>query len=165
MQARRYLYRGRILNLALEGNFEIVEHDPAVAVLAEREGRLLFVRQHRPAVGTSTLEIPAGLIHRGETPLEAAQRELAEEAQMGGELEFLNSFYVSPGFCDEKVYLFRARNLRPASGLPDPDEEIAVEWHEPLAVYRAARAGEVQISAPALAGILFYLLEVASIPL
>lgn len=48
---RTYLYRGRILNLALEGRYEIVEHKPAVAVIALREGRMLFVRQMRPAVG------------------------------------------------------------------------------------------------------------------
>ncbi|RIH83502.1 ADP-ribose pyrophosphatase [Meiothermus luteus] len=159
MPSRRYVYQGRILNLAIEDGFEIVEHDHAVAILAERNGKLLFVRQHRPAVGGSTLELPAGLIHPGETPQEAALRELAEEAQLSGELEFLNSFYVSPGFCDEKVFLFRASNLQPAQGTPDPDEEISVEWHDPKEVYRAAQAGKEQISAPAMAGILYYLLE------
>ncbi|MCS7057606.1 MAG: NUDIX hydrolase [Meiothermus sp.] len=164
MPSRHYLYRGRILNLAIENGFEVVEHDHAVAILAECDGKLLFVRQHRPAVGGSTLELPAGLIHRGETPLEAALRELAEETQLSGELEFLNSFYVSPGFCNEKVFLFRAKDLRPARGTPDPDEQISVEWHDPKEVYRAAQAGREQISAPAMAGILYYLLETAQRP-
>lgn len=80
MANRRYLYRGRILNLALEDEkYEIVEHKHAICVMAEREGKLLFVRQYRPAVASETLEIPAGLIEDGEEPAEAAQRELAEE--------------------------------------------------------------------------------------
>jgi len=93
---RTYLYRGRILNLALEGRYEIVEHKPAVAVIALKEGKMLFVRQMRPAVGLAPLEIPAGLIEPGEDPLEAARRELAEETGLKGDLTYLFSYYVSP---------------------------------------------------------------------
>jgi ADP-ribose pyrophosphatase len=158
MPQRRYLYHGRILNLAIEGErFEIVEHKHAVCILAEREGKVLFVRQYRPAIADHTLEIPAGLIEAGEDPLEAARREFAEEAQLTGDFEYLNSFYVSPGFCDEKLHVFRARNLRPASGTPDDDEDIVVEWHDPREVLEAARENRVQISASAMAGILFHL--------
>lgn len=160
MPERRYLYKGRILNLALEDErYEIVEHANAVAVLAEREGKVLFVRQHRPAIKSETLEIPAGLIDPGETPLEAAGRELAEEAQLKGDLEYLNSFYLSPGYCDEKLFIFRASNLAPAYAEPDEDEDITVEWLEPREVLAASREGQIEISATALAGILFYLIQ------
>jgi len=81
---RTYLYRGRILNLALEGRYEIVEHKPAVAVIALREGRMLFVRQMRPAVGLAPLEIPAGLIEPGEDPLEAARRSSPRRRALAG---------------------------------------------------------------------------------
>ncbi|RIH90377.1 ADP-ribose pyrophosphatase [Calidithermus terrae] len=158
MPQRRYLYHGRILNLAIEDEkFEIIEHKDAVCVVAEQGGKILFVRQYRPAVGSDTLEIPAGLIEDGEDPLEAARRELAEETQLTGDFSYLNSFYVSPGFCDEKLHVFRARDLRPASGTPDDDEDITVEWHDPREVLEGARAGRVQISASAMAGILFHL--------
>lgn len=158
MSQRRYLYHGRILNLAIEDErFEIVEHKPAVCILAEREGKILFVRQYRPAIASDTLEIPAGLIEEGEDPLEAARREFAEEAQLTGDFEYLGSFYVSPGFCDEKLHVFKARNLRPASGVPDDDEDIVVEWHDPRDVLKAARENRAQISASAMAGILFHL--------
>ncbi|MCS7069623.1 MAG: NUDIX hydrolase [Meiothermus sp.] len=159
MPERQYLYKGRILNLALQGSYEIVEHAHAVAILVEREGQILFVRQYRPAIGSETLEIPAGLIDPGETPEQAARRELAEEAQLTGELEYLTSFYVSPGFCDEKLYVFRATNLRAAFAQPDDDEDITIEWRNPRQVLREARDGQVQISASAMAGILFYLSE------
>ncbi|GIW23897.1 NUDIX hydrolase [Meiothermus sp.] len=157
MPERRYLYRGRILNLALEGSYEIVEHADAVAILAAQNGRVLFVRQYRPAIGQETLEIPAGLIDPGETPEAAAKRELAEEAQLTGDLEYLAGFYLSPGFCDEKLHVFRASNLRPAYATPDDDEHLTVEWHDPWQVLQQARDGQVQISASAMAGILFYL--------
>lgn len=162
MANRRYLYRGRILNLALEDEkYEIVEHKDAVCVMAEQDGKLLFVRQYRPAVASQTLEIPAGLIEEGEGALEAARRELAEETGLEGDLEYLTAFYVSPGFCDEKLYVFRATHLREAHGTPDDDEEITVEWLEPAGVLRDARDGKVQISASAMAGILWYLAYVA----
>lgn len=157
MPERQYLYKGRILNLALEGPYEIVEHAHAVAVLVEQGGQILFVRQYRPAIGSETLEIPAGLIDPGETPEAAAQRELAEEAQLAGDLEYLTGFYLSPGFCDEKLHVFRATNLRAAYAQPDDDEDITIEWHDPRQVLQAARDGKVQISASAMAGILFYL--------
>lgn len=157
MPERQYLYKGRILNLALEGPYEIVEHAHAVAILVEREGKVLFVRQHRPAIGTATLEIPAGLIDPGETPKEAAKRELAEEAQLTGDLEYLTGFFLSPGFCDEKLHVFRATNLQAAYAEPDADEDLTIEWHDPRQVLLDARDGKVEISASALAGILFYL--------
>lgn len=158
MPERRYLYKGRILNLALEDEFyEIVEHANAVAVLTEREGKVLFVRQYRPAIKSQTLEIPAGLIDPGETPEQAAGRELAEEAQLTGDLEYLNAFYLSPGYCDEKLFIFRATNLAPAYAEPDEDEDITVEWLDPRAVLADSREGKIEISATALAGILFHL--------
>ncbi|MCX7782021.1 MAG: NUDIX hydrolase [Meiothermus sp.] len=157
MPERQYLYKGRILNLALEGPYEIVEHAHAVAILVEQDGQILFVRQYRPAIGSETLEIPAGLIDPGETLEEAAKRELAEEAQLTGELEYLTGFYLSPGFCDEKLHVFRATNLQAAYAKPDDDEDITIEWHDPRQVLQEARDGKVQISASAMAGIMFYL--------
>lgn len=154
---REYVYRGRILNLALEGPFELVEHRPAVALLAEREGHLLFVRQYRPAVGKSTLEIPAGLIEPGETPLEAARRELAEEAQLTGSFEHLASFYASPGFTDERIDLFQVRELTPAEGTPDEGEELEVLWLDPKEVLEGLRQGRLAVSASTLVGLLWYL--------
>ena len=68
---RTYLYRGRILNLALEGRYEIVEHKPAVAVIALREGRMLFVRQMRPAVGLARVMEKGFLLARRRVEREA----------------------------------------------------------------------------------------------
>jgi ADP-ribose pyrophosphatase len=154
---RRYLYRGKILSLAIEDeHWEIVEHKDAVALLVEdRERGLLFVEQYRPAIGVTTLEIPAGLIEPGEKPEETALRELAEEAQLTGRLEKLAEFYSSPGFTDEKTHLFRVHEPRPASGTPDDDEDLTVVWQQADEVLSAAREGSVAISGSTLAGLLF----------
>ena len=154
---RRYLYRGKILSLAIEDDhWEIVEHKDAVALLVSDPQRgVLFVEQYRPAIGRKTLEIPAGLIEEGETPEQTALRELAEEAQLTGDLKKLAEFYVSPGFTDEKTYLFRVTNPRPASGTPDDDEDLTIIWRQPTEVLAAARRGELAISASTLAGLLY----------
>jgi len=154
--SRTYLYRGRLLSQALEGRYEIVEHKPAVAIVAVREGRMLFVRQHRPAVGLAPLEIPAGLIEPGEDPLEAARRELAEETGLAGDLAPLFSYYVSPGFTDEKTHVFLASNLRETQATPDEDEEIEVVWLEPERALEMHQKGEVEVSATGLVGVLYY---------
>ncbi|GEM90120.1 NUDIX domain-containing protein [Oceanithermus desulfurans] len=154
---RRYVYQGKILSLAIEDeHWEIVEHKDAVALLVQDPERgVLFVRQYRPAVGGRTLEIPAGLIEPGERPESAAARELAEEAQLGGRLERLAEFYVSPGFTDEKTYLFRVHDPRPAAGTPDADEELEVVWLDPDDVLAGVCAGSVQVSAATLIGLLY----------
>lgn len=159
---RRYVYQGKILSLAIEDDrWEIVEHKDAVALLVQDPVRgVLFVRQYRPAVGAHTLELPAGLIEPGENPEQAALRELAEEAQLSGRLERLAEFYVSPGFTDEKTYLFRVRDPHPAQGRPDDDEHLEVFWRDPAQVLAEAREGRTHVSGSTLAGLLFALTTV-----
>ncbi len=154
MPTRRTVYRGAILDLVkLDDRWEIVEHAPAVAVLAMRDGRVLGVRQHRPAVERDTWELPAGLIDPGETPHEAAARELAEEAKLGGRLRPLVTMYSSPGFTDERVTLFEATELEPADGALDEHEELVVEWRRPHDVWEAAARGDLATSGPTLVGV------------
>jgi ADP-ribose pyrophosphatase len=127
-----------------------------VAIIALKEGRMLFVRQMRPAVGLKPLEIPAGLIEPGEDPLEAARRELAEETGLTGDLTHLFSFFVSPGFTDEKTHVFLAENLRPIEATPDEDEAIEVLWLEPEKALEMHRKGEAEFSATGLVGVLYH---------
>jgi ADP-ribose pyrophosphatase len=108
---------------------EIVEHPGSVAVLAHDGEFAYLVAQPREAVEEDELlEIPAGTLdHEGESELECAQRELAEEAELRAERwEVLHVVYTSPGFLTEKVTIFEATGLSPASGERDEDEEIEI---------------------------------------
>ncbi|MDQ4129589.1 MAG: NUDIX hydrolase [Actinomycetota bacterium] len=97
-----------------EATREVVSHPGAVAIVAHDGERLYLVRQPREAVGEeSLLEVPAGKLDEGESPLESARRELAEE--LGKEADAwtrLTSFYSTPGFTDERMHLFLATDLR-----------------------------------------------------
>lgn len=108
---------------------EIVEHPGSVAVIAYDEEFAYLVAQPREAVEEDELlEIPAGTLDKeGEGELEAAQRELAEEAELQAEhWSLLHVIYPSPGFLTEKVTIFEATGLSPASGERDDDEEIEI---------------------------------------
>jgi ADP-ribose pyrophosphatase len=108
---------------------EIVEHPGSVAVLAYDEEFAYLVAQPREAVEEERLlEIPAGTLDvEGESELECARRELAEEAELQAEdWSLLHVVYPSPGFLTEKVSIFEATGLSPASGERDEDEEIEI---------------------------------------
>jgi ADP-ribose pyrophosphatase len=157
--ARRTVYAGHIVNLVIEAErWEIVEHAPAVVILALQDGQMLLVRQQRYGAGLPTLEAPAGLIDRGESPLEAAGRELSEECNLGGDLTLISQCYTSPGFCDEYIYLFEAKNLVTRPGTPDQDENIEVVWMKPRNFIEQVRDGTIKTSAPALVAAMHALL-------
>ncbi|MBZ9753380.1 NUDIX domain-containing protein [Deinococcus sp. HMF7620] len=160
----RVIYDGHIVRLeVLDGKWEVVRHDDAVAVLALNEhGEMLLVRQQRRAVGRVTLEAPAGLIDGGETPEAAARRELQEEAGLDGDMTLLTHFYSSPGFCDEALHVFEATNLRPSKLPHDEDEEgLEVVWQPPAQVLAGLRDGSVAGSASTVTAALFALQRLA----
>jgi 8-oxo-dGTP pyrophosphatase MutT (NUDIX family) len=108
---------------------EVVEHPGSVAVLAYDEEFAYLVGQPREAVeDDELLEIPAGTLDKeGESELECAQRELAEEAELRADhWRVMHVIYPSPGFLAERVTIFEATGLSPASGDRDEDEAIDV---------------------------------------
>ncbi len=109
---------------------EKVWHPGAVAILPIDETTLWLTRQPREVAGlTRSLEIPAGKLDvEGEAPLQAAQRELAEEIRMqAARWQELKAFYTSAGFSDERITCYLARDLTPApDAQPDEDERIEI---------------------------------------
>lgn len=135
MEHEREIYAGRVVTLRLkylpqpDGRRhlrEIVEHAPGAAVVAvDDDGQVLLVRQLRPAVDAALLELPAGLVDAGESPIDCARRELAEETGLAASyVEPLVSFYTSPGFSTELIHIFVATGLREASVEHDEEEDI-----------------------------------------
>ena len=113
---------------------QYVEHPGAAAVVAvDDEDRVLLIQQYRHPIRHRDWEVPAGLLDvAGETPLETARRELAEEADLLAESwEPLVSIFTTPGGNDEIVHLFLARGLSPADeahAREDEEADIRLEW-------------------------------------
>ncbi|AFV11818.1 ADP-ribose pyrophosphatase NudF [Thermacetogenium phaeum DSM 12270] len=105
---------------------EVVEHPGAVAILPLTERKeVVMVRQYRHATGEVLLELPAGKREGDEEPLACARRELEEETGLtASQWRVLFSFYTSPGFCDELIYLVLAKGLSQGEAHPDSGEFI-----------------------------------------
>ena len=119
---------------------ETVGHPGAVAMVAHDDLHLYLVRQPREAVGEEALlELPAGKLDvPGESPLDCAKRELAEEiGKSASEWRELKRFYTSPGFAEEEVIVYLATGLDDASAEAEEEERLeSVAW--PLAELDAA---------------------------
>ncbi|RQW71003.1 NUDIX hydrolase [Lysinibacillus composti] len=135
------IYSGKIISLKVddvllpngkEGKREIINHPGAVAVIAiTNEGKLVLVEQYRKALERSIIEIPAGKLERGEEPELAAKRELEEETGYGcHEISYLQSFATSPGFADEVIHLYVAKNLYEIEEKAELDEDEFVSLME-----------------------------------
>src|SRR5919201_142464 len=120
---------------------EIVEHLPSIGLIPIVDGtHVLFVSQYRHAAKKFMLEIPAGKIKKGETPKEAALREMREEIGYVGKLFPILRWYLSPGYNTELMYVFVATQLRKVidarENLDDDEENITVK---PMKLTRAIR--------------------------
>jgi len=102
---------------------ETVVHPGAAAIIPVLAGRqVVLVRQYRYATGQELWEIPAGTIDKGETPLDCARRELAEETGFRARsFKKLAKFYPCPGYSTERLHLYQATRLIRTATTPEPD--------------------------------------------
>jgi ADP-ribose pyrophosphatase len=157
---RRTVYEGSQFDVVVEQwgerEREFVAHPGSVGVLAVANGRITLVRQLREPAGRSLLELPAGSLDEdGETPLEAAQRELKEETGLhGGRWRHLAGFFPTPGICSEYTEVFLAEDVEEGEAQPEEGEDIElVHWRiEEI----PERLGELE-DATTLAALLLFL--------
>ena len=125
---------------------ELVRHPGSAVILPLRsDGHLLLVRQFRLAPRQFLWELAAGRIDGGESPLEAARRELLEETgYRAARWKRLAEVLPSPGFVDEKMWLFLAEGLRQGRARPEPDELIRKRWFSLPQLGELIRRGKIQ---------------------
>jgi 8-oxo-dGTP pyrophosphatase MutT (NUDIX family) len=132
-------WRGRVIHAGTERfrhadgedvTRDKVWHPGAVGILALDATHVWLTRQPREAAGAqASLEVPAGKLDvPGEPPLETAKRELVEEiGKHAARWEELYSFFTSPGFSNERVWLYLATELSDAAGGAEPEEDERIE--------------------------------------
>jgi ADP-ribose pyrophosphatase len=130
---------------------ELIRHPPSVVLIPVEGGELVLVRQSRPGSGSRTLELPSGKLEDGETPAQAAARELAEECGLAAaELVEVATFWTAPAYSTELVHVFEASGLTKAEPAKlDDDEDIELE-RLPLASALGALDDAASIAALAL---------------
>jgi len=151
------IYQGRLIQVSLDPvilpnnkqiELEVVRHPGgAVIVALDANENVCLLRQYRYVAGQQTLwELPAGCIDAGDpTPQATAQRELREEAGLSAhEWIELGTIYPSPGFCDEKLYLYLGRDLQQGATQHQTDELIQVHWLPFAEALEMARNGQIQ---------------------
>jgi ADP-ribose pyrophosphatase len=111
----------------------VIHPGDAVVILPFEAGECLLLRQYRFAVGEWILEAPAGTMNEGETPGECARRELIEETGFHATtLVPRGAIMTTPGFTDERLFLFEARDLFPSDEFQPDDDEVIETLRVPV---------------------------------
>ena len=136
---RKEIYQGPIFQVVTDqvelpagkgqAQRDLIFHNGAVAVLPITEdGKTILVKQYRKAIERTSVEIPAGKLEKGENA--AALRELEEEIGYTADLELLYDFYSAIGFCNERIKLYGATNLKKVENPRPQDADETLELLE-----------------------------------
>ncbi|WEG11454.1 NUDIX hydrolase [Pullulanibacillus sp. KACC 23026] len=154
----KVLFEGRVIDVYFEevelpngqtSTREIVKHPGAVAIIPiNSKGELLLVRQFRKPLEKILYEIPAGKLEKGEEPESCAYRELEEETGFKAlGLEKIAEFYTSPGFADEKIFIYYTNQLEQGQAELDEDEFldlVPVSLNEAKDMVKDGRIGDAK---------------------
>lgn len=164
----KIVYRGKVFDVTsdkvqeptgITAQRDVVRHSGSVVVLAvdenDVEPRVLLERQYRYPARDYLWELPAGRIDPGEKPLAGAKRELLEETgYRARHWKLALSFYASPGFLDETMMLFLARDLTAGDAKPEDDECIECRFFRLSEAIDMILSGEIH-DGKAIAGVLW----------
>lgn len=123
---------------------EVVKHSGGVVILAVKEDKILLVKQFRYPMKQAMFELPAGKLEKDENPFEAAKRELEEETGYRAKnWTDLGYIFTSPGYSNEKLYLYKAENLTFTKCKPDKGEIIQAFEFDKKDVLKMMKSGEI----------------------
>jgi ADP-ribose pyrophosphatase len=151
----KLLHTGRVFNMYQDNvtldngislNMEIIRHPGASAIVAVTpEKKILMIKQYRYAIDDFIWEIPAGTFSGQESPLECAQRELVEETGYAADRwKKMGEITPVPGYSDERIHLFLARNLTLKAQNLDQDEVLTVHKISSQEVLNLIDKGDIQ---------------------
>jgi ADP-ribose pyrophosphatase len=153
--ATRQVHKGRVINVTVDRvdlpngrpiDLDIVHHPGAAAVVpVDDNGDVHLVRQVRYAAGGWLLEVPAGKLEPREDPAACARREMEEETGVQAQTLIPMGFiWTSPGFCNEKIWLYLATGLTPSVQALDDDEVLTVVRMPLTQAIEQATHGEIE---------------------
>lgn len=148
------IYKGKVFTITCDdvelsdgykSKREVVHHSGGVVIVAQTENKILMVRQFRYATKEALYELPAGKLDKqGEDILSAAKRELEEETGYNAKnWESLGYIWTSPGFCSEKLYLFKASDLTFKGQHLDEGEVLDYLSIDKEEVFKMIKSGEI----------------------
>ena len=149
------IYQGRIFDLRQDQvrlpdgrttQLDIIDHPGSVVVIpVDANGLVWFIRQYRHAAEEVILEIPAGVMEDTESPENCAHREIREEIGMSASrIQKLGEFFLAPGYSNEYMYAYLARDLHHDPLPGDEDEFISVEKIEIERAIAMAEGGYIR---------------------
>lgn len=156
------IYDGKVIKVRREivelpdGNTahrELIAHNGGVGVIAiDDDENVFMVSQYRIAAKNMMLEIAAGKLEEGEEPLECGKRELIEETGYeGGSFTYLGTYYATPGYCEEKLTIYLARDLKWKGQNPDEGEFLNVKKYKLDELYDMVMNNEIHDAKTAIA--------------
>jgi ADP-ribose diphosphatase len=162
----RIVYEGKVFGVrrdeviepsGVHATREMISHPGSVVVLPLLpDGRILLIRQYRYAARQFLWELVAGRIDPGESPRQAAARELIEETGYRAKrLRIFLDVFPTPGFLEERMFLLLAEGLTPAKAEPEADEKIVSRAYNHKELEEMMRTGKLR-DAKTIAGILYY---------
>jgi ADP-ribose pyrophosphatase len=151
---KKLIYRGDFIDLynvdvklpdGKKHNRDVIMHPGATAIVAFLdEENIILVEQFRLPLNRNLLEIPAGKLENKEDPEKCALRELEEETgYKANNIEYLGKIATAPGFCDEIIYLYKAKDLVKGEKHEDEDEFTNVKVYKLKEVKEMVRKGEI----------------------
>ena len=154
IKTRKKTYAGHAFNLEAltvelpngkTCTYDLVSHRDSVTIVpVDNEGNIWFVEQFRMGSGSILLELPAGVLEKGEKPLDCAKREIREEIGMGAaKWKKLGSYYLAPGYSSELNHAFLATVLYPSPLEQDKDEFINIRKMPIAIAYEQAKTGKI----------------------